>query len=34
MAPTDEISLLPSVRLRHVCPALVVFHTPPFTAPK
>src|ERR1019366_1057036 len=33
MAPTDEMSLRPSVMLRHVWPPFVVFHTPPLTAP-
>ena len=34
MAPTLDRSVLPSVMFSHVCPALVVFQTPPFTAPK
>jgi hypothetical protein len=34
IAPTEEMSLTPSVTLRQDCPAFVVFHTPPFTAPK
>ena len=34
IAPTDEMSLLPSVMFSHVWPALAVFQTPPFTAPK
>src|SRR5256885_1807119 len=33
-APTDEMSDLPSVMLRQVCPPFAVRHTPPFTAPK
>jgi hypothetical protein len=34
IAPTDEMSVFPSVTLRHVWPPFVVFHTPPFTPPK
>ena len=32
-APTDEMSVLPSVMFSHEIPALAVFQTPPFTAP-
>ena len=34
IAPTLEMSLTPSVMFCQLWPALVVFQTPPFTAPK